>query len=166
MTGPDGKHPWIFLPQGDDGMGRAETAAENMRKGFNCAQSVVKAFASELGAPEGAAVRMAATFGGGMGRNGLVCGAVSGAALVLGARFGFDDPAEPGGRERAYARMNALIEQFQKEHGSVMCRELLAIDPKDPEEWDRARERGAFQNRCPLLVRSAAKMAEDLLNAG
>jgi len=146
-------------------MNRAEQAAEYMRGGLNCAQSVVKAFAPELGAPEDAVVKMAAPFGGGMGRNGYVCGAVSGAAFVLGARYGFVDPAEPGAREKTYAKVNTLIEQFQKEHGTVLCRELLAIDPKNPEEWKRVREAGAFTNKCPLFVQSAAKWVEELLKA-
>jgi C_GCAxxG_C_C family probable redox protein len=144
-------------------MDRAEEAAAFMRGGFNCAQSVVKAFAGELGSEENAAVKMAAAFGGGMGRNGYVCGAVSGAAFILGARYGFVDPAEPGAREKTYAEVTALLGQFQKEHGTVMCRELLGIDPKNPEEWKRVREAGAFTNQCPLFVHSAARILDGIL---
>ena len=144
-------------------MDRSEQAAEYMRGGLNCAQSVVKAFAGELETEENAAVKMASSFGAGMARNGYVCGALSGAALVLGARYGFTDPAEPGARERIYAKVNALIEQFQKEHGTVLCRELLGIDPKNPEEWKRVREAGAFANQCPLFVQSAAKILDEIL---
>jgi C_GCAxxG_C_C family probable redox protein len=144
-------------------MDRAEQAAEFMRGGLNCAQSVVKAFAGELGSEENIAVKMAASFGGGMGRNGYVCGAVSGAAFILGARYGFVDPAESGAREKNYAKVNALIAQFQKEHGSVLCRELLAIDPKNPDEWKRVREAGAFTDKCPLFVQSAARILDGIL---
>jgi C_GCAxxG_C_C family probable redox protein len=146
-------------------MNRPETAAETMRKGFNCAQSVVKAFAAELGVPEDTAAKMAASFGAGMGRNGLVCGAVAGAAIILGARCGFADPAEKGGRERIYGRVDDLLERFRKEHGSVLCRELLAIDPKNPAEWKRVGEAGAFDRRCPLFVQSAVRITEELLGA-
>jgi C_GCAxxG_C_C family probable redox protein len=151
--------------QGDDFMDRAEQAAEYMRGGLNCAQSVVKAFAGELETEENAAVKMAASFGAGLARNGYVCGAVSGAALVLGARYGFSDPAEPGARERIYAKVNAMLERFQKEYGTVLCRELLAIDPKDPEEWKRVREAGAFADKCPLYVQFAAQLTEELLES-
>ncbi|MGB7538832.1 MAG: C-GCAxxG-C-C family protein [Anaerolineales bacterium] len=146
-------------------MDRAERAAAYMRGGLTCAQSVVKAFAGELEMEENAAVKMASSFGAGLACNGYVCGAVSGAALVLGARFGFTDPAESGARERIYGKVNGMLERFQKEHGTILCRELLAIDPKNPEEWKRVREAGAFTAKCPLYVESAAKLVEDILKA-
>ncbi len=144
-------------------MNRAEQAAEYMRGGLNCAQSVVKAFSAELGAEEDAVVRMASSFGGGMARNGYVCGAVSGAAIVLGARYGFSDPAESGARAKIAAKVNALIAQFQKANGAVLCRELLSIDPKNPEDWKRVGEAGVFANQCPLYVQSAAQLVEEIL---
>jgi len=144
-------------------MEKSKQAAEYMRGGLNCAQSVVKAYAGEVGADENLAVKMASSFGGGIGRNGYVCGAVSGAAFILGARYGFTDPAEPGAREKTYAKVNALIERFQKENGAVQCRDLLGIDPKNPEDWKRVREAGAFADKCPLFVQSAAKLVEEIL---
>ena len=144
-------------------MEKSKQAAEYMRGGLNCAQSVVKAYAGEVGADENLAVKMASSFGGGMGRNGYVCGAVSGAAFILGARYGFTDPAEPGAREKTYAKVSALIERFQKENGAVQCRDLLGIDPKNPEDWKRVREAGAFADKCPLFVQSAAKLVEEIL---
>ncbi len=146
-------------------MDKSKQAAEYMRGGLNCAQSVVKAYAAELGTGEDLAVKMASSFGGGIARNGYVCGAVSGAAFILGARYGFTDPAEPGAREKTYAKVNALIERFQKENGAVQCRDLLGIDPKNPEDWKRVREAGAFANKCPLFVQSAAKLLEEILKA-
>jgi C_GCAxxG_C_C family probable redox protein len=147
-------------------MNRAETAAEHMRTGFNCCQAVVKAFASELCVEERAAVKMAASFGGGMGRNGYVCGALSGAAFILGARYGNSDPANTAAREKTYAAVNDLLERFQKEHGTVLCRELISINMKDPGELKRAREEGIFAKRCPLFVQSAGSLLEELLAAG
>ncbi len=144
-------------------MDKAKQAGEYMRGGLNCAQSVVKAYAGELGDGGNLAVKMASSFGGGMGRNGYVCGAVTGAALILGARFGFTDPAESGARDKTYDKVNALIERFQKENGTVLCRDLLGIDPKNPEDWKRARDAGAFTKKCPLFVQSAAKLVEEIL---
>jgi C_GCAxxG_C_C family probable redox protein len=144
-------------------MDRAEIAADYMRNGFNCAQSIVKAFAGELNAEEDAVVRMAASFGGGMGRNGYVCGALSGAAFVIGARYGNIDPADTAAREKAYAAVNELLEKFGKEHHTVLCRELLSIDLKIPGELKRARETGVFSKQCPLFVFSAARLLEEIL---
>jgi C_GCAxxG_C_C family probable redox protein len=145
-------------------MDRAEAAAENMRSGFNCAQSIVKAFSSELTVDEVAAVKMAASLGAGLGRNGYVCGALSGAALVIGARYGNMDPADTAGREKAYEKANALLEKFEKEYHTVLCRELLSANLKNPDELKRARERGVFQSQCPMYVLSAGKILEELLS--
>jgi C_GCAxxG_C_C family probable redox protein len=144
-------------------MDRAELAADYMRNGFNCAQSIVKAYAAELNADEDSVVRMAASFGGGMGRNGYVCGALSGAAFVIGARYGNVDPADTAAREKAYAAVNDLLERFRKEHHTVLCRELLSIDLKIPEELKRAREAGVFRNRCPVFVLAAGRILEEIL---
>jgi C_GCAxxG_C_C family probable redox protein len=147
-------------------MDRPEAAAEFMRKGFNCAQSIVKAFSAELNADENAAVKMAASFGGGLGRNGFVCGALSGAALILGARFGNIEPADTAAREKTYAAVSDLLEKFLKTHHTVLCRELISIDLKIPEELKRARETGVFSKQCPLFVFSAARLLEEILASG
>jgi C_GCAxxG_C_C family probable redox protein len=144
-------------------MDRADTAAEYMRGGFNCAQSVVKAFASELEVTEDAGVRLASSFGGGMGRNGYVCGALSGAALVIGARYGNIDPADTGARDRAYAAMSRLMEKFREEHHTLLCRELISFEINTPEGYQRAREAGVFQNKCPLFILSAGRILEEIL---
>jgi C_GCAxxG_C_C family probable redox protein len=144
-------------------MDRPETAAEYKRKGFNCAQSIVKAYSAELGVDEQAAVKMASSLGAGIGYNGEVCGALSGAALVIGARYGNTDPADTAGREKAYGKVNELLEKFQREHHTVLCRELISINLKIPEELKRARETGVFQNQCPMFVLSAGKILEEIL---
>jgi C_GCAxxG_C_C family probable redox protein len=144
-------------------MDRPEIAAEYMRKGFNCAQSIVKAFSSELTVDDQAAIKMAASLGAGLGRNGYVCGALSGAALVIGARFGNTDPADTAAREKAYRMANELLEKFQREHHTVLCRELISTNLKIPDELKRARETGVFQNQCPLFVLSAGKILEEIL---
>ena len=144
-------------------MDRAEAAAEYMRNGFNCAQSMVKAYTAELSAKEDSVVRMAAPFGGGLGRNGYVCGAVSGAALVIGARFGNADAADIAARDKAYAAVSRLMKKFQEEHHTVLCRELISFEIDSPEGYQRAREAGVFQNKCPLFLRSIGNILDDIL---
>ncbi|MGD0173758.1 MAG: C-GCAxxG-C-C family protein [Anaerolineales bacterium] len=146
-------------------MDRAEIAVDTMRSGFNCAQSMVKAYAAELNADEAAVVRMVAPFGGGMGRNGYVCGAVSGAVMVIGARFGNADAADTAARDRAYAAVSKLLEKFRAEHHTVLCRELISFEINNPEGYQRAREAGVFQNRCPLFLRSVGKILDEILSS-
>ncbi len=144
-------------------MDRAEIAVKTMGSGFNCAQSMIKAYASELQVDEDAVVRMASPFGGGLGRNGYVCGAVSGAAMVIGARFGNADAADTAARDRAYAAVSKLMEKFQEEHRTLLCRELISYDINTSEGYLRAREAGVFQNRCPLFLRSVGKILDEIL---
>jgi C_GCAxxG_C_C family probable redox protein len=144
-------------------MNRADHAAEYMKTGFNCAQSIVKAFSALTGTAEDALVRMAAPLGGGIGRNGHVCGALLGAVLILGEVFGNFDPADTQSREKAYEKADRLLDGFRKEHGSVLCRELIRIDMKNPDELQKAREEGVFQKQCPLFVLTAGRLLEEFL---
>jgi C_GCAxxG_C_C family probable redox protein len=145
---------------------RPETAAEAMRGGLNCAQAVAKTYAAEAGLDEQTAARLMATFGAGMGRSGLVCGAISGAALVLGAKFGNADPADTARRDKAYAAAAGLVDAFRREHGTVLCRELTGFDLRDAQQLQRAREQGVFADRCPVFVKTAAAILEEMLAGG
>jgi C_GCAxxG_C_C family probable redox protein len=147
-------------------MDRAEQAVENMRGGFNCAQSIVKAFSPELGVEQPAAVRMATAFGGGFGRCGQVCGALSGAAIVLGARLGNSDGADTAARDRAYAAAQRLADAFQREHGTVLCRELTGFVLRDPESMKRAQEQNVFTEKCPAFLRTTARILGEILAEG
>ena len=146
-------------------MNKFEIASEYMKKGYNCAQSIMKAYASEVGMKEEDAVRMASALGGGVGRNGHICGAVSGAALIIGMKFGTTDPLDFPAKEIAYNKTNELLEKFSAENKSVLCKELIPYDMKNPEELKKAREAGVFAKQCPLYVLSAAKILESIISS-
>ena len=90
-------------------------------KKYNCAQSVVCAYRRELGLSEEAAFRISEALGGGVSGLGSVCGAVSGMAMVAGA---LSSTGEPGGKADTYREVRALVEKFQEETGSILCREI------------------------------------------
>lgn len=107
-------------------MTKGDIAAEKFADGYNCAQSVLYSFAGELGLDGSAALKIANAFGGGMGRKQEVCGAVSGALMALGLRYG---RAEGDGKEKqeaTYAKTRELMDAFVAECGTVNCRELLS----------------------------------------
>ena len=145
-------------------MNKSEIASEYMRKGFNCTQSIIKAYASEVGMKEEDAVRMASSLGGGVGRNGHICGAVSGAALIIGMKFGTTDPANFRAKEEAYNKTNELLEKFSAENKSVLCKELIPYDIKNTEDLKKAREAGVFTKQCPLYVSSAGRILVSIIN--
>jgi C_GCAxxG_C_C family probable redox protein len=141
-----------------------ESAAENMRSGYNCAQAVVKAFSVEAGFSSlEDALLIASGFGGGIGRTGHICGALSGAVMVLSKMRGYQEPADSAGRARTYSLVKQLMDGFRAEHGAILCRDLLGFDFQDEAAVRQAQENGAFQKQCPVYVQSASRILERLL---
>ena len=107
---------------------RGEIAKENFLAGCNCAQSVLLAFSDETGLDRDTAMRLASSFGGGMGRLHEVCGTVSASMMILGLVHGYnaDSPTEPEDKKAHYARVQELARRFREERGSIVCREILA----------------------------------------
>lgn len=106
-------------------MRHAIKAAELFIEGYNCAQAVAVAFCDVTGLDEKTAAKQASGFGGGVGGMREVCGAVSGMVMVLSHLYGYDDPADNGGKKRVYGNIQELADAFEKECGSVICRELM-----------------------------------------
>lgn len=144
-------------------MNRINQAVTDFEQGFACSQAVLSAFALDLGLDRDLALRLASGFGGGMGRMGGTCGAVTGALMVLGLRYGNTDAADTAAKERAYDVVRAFADQFQARNGSIVCRELLGYDISRPDARQRARDEGLFTTLCPRLVRDAAEILEALL---
>jgi C_GCAxxG_C_C family probable redox protein len=145
---------------------KSEIAAGFMKSGYNCAQSIIKAYGACVGMSQDDVIRMAAVLGGGLGRSGYICGAVSGAALIIGMKYGSTDPVDFKAKESAYNKSNELLDRFRAENTSFLCRDLIQFDMNNPEELKKARDAGIFQKKCPLFVASAGRILEDIINAG
>jgi C_GCAxxG_C_C family probable redox protein len=133
------------------------------QQGFNCSQAVCAAHATSLGLSRDMALKIAAGFGGGMGRHGEVCGAVTGAIMVIGLKTGSIDATDASAKEDTYALTHQVIEQFKERHGSILCHELLGCDIGQPEGRQHAREAQLFTTRCPLFVQAAAEIVSALI---
>jgi len=137
-----------------------EIAAARFRQGYNCAQSVLVAFAPQLGMDESQALKLASPFGGGVARRGQICGAVAGALMVLGLAEGADTPAR---KEDAYRLGQKFLQRFESRHATILCRELIDCDISTPEGHQQARDKGVFTALCPLFVRDAVEIVEAML---
>ncbi len=137
-----------------------EHAAARFAEGFNCAQAVFSAFAPALGLDETTALRIASPLGGGIGRSGNVCGAVTGALMALGLGRG---ASTPEGKEPTYLIAKEFIRRFQEKHGTILCNALTGYDISTPEGIAAARESGRFKEVCPFVVRDAAQIAAAML---
>lgn len=142
-------------------MNTADRAELLFRGSCNCCQAVLASRAPEYGLDEETAIRLGTAFGGGMGRRGGVCGAVTGAFMLLGLKHG-----DPGGasepKERVYGLVNAFVEEFSRLHGSILCRELLGCEIGTPEGMAEAVDKGLFGTICVNFVRDAVDIAEKL----
>jgi C_GCAxxG_C_C family probable redox protein len=142
-----------------------ERAVELFREGFACSQSVLMAHADRVGLSRDAAAGVASCFGGGMSRMGSVCGAVTGAFMVLGLhsgkRTGDDTAAEDRTREAALA----IVREFRARHGSIKCRTLIGYDLSDPASRESAKAADVFAQRCACYVRDAARLAGEAIGA-
>ena len=141
-------------------MGHAEKARELFLEGYNCSQSVFLAFddLTGLGPTEGA--RLASSFGGGMGRMRLVCGAASGMFMLAGLQNGSATPHDSEGKMANYAFVQHLAGEFKAKYGSLICAELLGLAPKgsvDPRPAPRTPE--YYEKRpCSEMIAEAVRM--------
>ncbi|UCG50222.1 MAG: C_GCAxxG_C_C family protein [Phycisphaerales bacterium] len=140
---------------------KTKEAGELFRRGHSCSQAVFSAFAPDYGIDCASALKLAGGFGGGMGRLGEVCGAVSGALMVIGLRHGAVEPADKKAKEHNYEMVRRFVEKFKGRNGSIICRELLGFDMSTPEGKAAAGRPGSF-DRCPDLVKDAVEILEQM----
>jgi C_GCAxxG_C_C family probable redox protein len=141
-----------------------EVAKSRFDEGFSCSQAVFSACTEPLGLDRDTALKVAAGFGGGMGRMALTCGALTGAFMAIGLKYGAIDGKDIETKERAYALIRECAEKFQAQHGTIACRDLLDCDISTPAGYDAAKTQRLFCTICPGLVQSAAEIAEEILN--
>lgn len=138
-------------------------ALETFQNGFACSQAVLSAFAAELGLPVELALKLAAPFGGGIARRGEMCGAVTGALMVLGLKSGNTTAQDQAAKEFTYQQVEKFVARFTERNGSLTCRDLLDCDISVPAELQRARDTKLFTTICPRLVRDAAEIVGELI---
>jgi C_GCAxxG_C_C family probable redox protein len=124
---------------------------------------VLSSFGEEFGLDRERALRVAGAFGGGMARMGETCGAVTGALMVIGLKYGKIKTSDEKAREQTYELVGEFVKRFQSRHGSIVCRELLGYDLSSPDERKAAHDKGLFTTLCPQLVRDAAEILGEIL---
>jgi C_GCAxxG_C_C family probable redox protein len=145
-------------------MDKSEIALKWFDNKYNCAQSVLTAFAKELDMPEDELLRVACAFGGGMGRQQHTCGAVTGAAMVLGLKFGKGINDSDDKKLQTYEKTVELFDEFTRLNGSVNCRILLNnLDMRDANDYNTIIEQNLFNTSCRKYVADAVKITERII---
>ena len=141
-------------------------AVELFFEGFNCAQSVLGAFAEDpdvgLGMDFQTAVRAASGLGGGLSRQRELCGAINGMCIAAGLLFGYDQACDTEGKKRLYADIQRLCAEFRTENSSIVCRDLLgARKGQDAAPTPDARTAEYYRSRpCAKMIHDAAQVLD------
>jgi C_GCAxxG_C_C family probable redox protein len=142
---------------------KVEAAVACFRDGFNCSQAILSTYGGNWGLERETSLKVAAALGAGMGCLGEVCGAVTGALLVIGLKYGHTEAKDKETKGKTYARVRDFAGRFRSRHGALCCRELLGCDLATEEGMAAARQQRLFTELCPKLVRTAAELLEDAL---
>ena len=142
---------------------KVDAALARFREGSTCSQAILSTWGGEFGLERETALRAASAFGGGMAGLGEVCGAVTGALIVIGLKHGQTEAKDKETKQKNYALVRDFTGRFRARNGSLSCRELLGCDLSTAEGMETARSRGLFTERCPRFVRDAAEILEEIL---
>ena len=139
---------------------RIELAVSLFKEGYNCSQSVVAAFADMYGFTREQALRMSASFGGGIGRMRQTCGAACGLFLVAGLETGCTEGSNRESKEANYKLVQQLAQEFKQRNGSLICAQLLGLDKSAPTPaTPEARTAEYYKKRpCVKMVEEAAQI--------
>lgn len=144
---------------------RGEKGKQLFCQKCNCAQAVVLAYKDVLGLDEKRLLRMASSFGGGMGRLREVCGCVSGMFLVAGMLYGYDDLEDQQKKADHYKLIQDLAAKFTQINGSLVCRELLGLSAREKTHVPEERTEAYYKKRpCGELVKCAINILEEYRN--
>lgn len=136
-------------------------AVSRFLEGYNRAQSILLTLFEHWDGKNDLIPKVAAGFGGGMGRCGSICGALTGGVIALSVRFGTNEPSAEG-RRKLYERVQDFYRRFEKENGSVLCRSLIGYDLSNPLELEKAHKAKVSEEKCPFFIRNAMQILLDI----
>ncbi len=145
-------------------MKKRELGENYFKQGYNCAQAVVLTFIDEIGLDKEQALKIASSFGGGIGRQREVCGAVSGMVMCLGALKGYSSPDDQNKKTEYYALIQSLCKKFKEKNGSIVCRELLHLTESVSNPIPEKRTEAYYKKRpCAFIVGDAVEILDEYL---
>ena len=144
-------------------MSKVEQAVSWFKKGFSCGQAILSTYATDFGLEREVALKAGTGFGGGMGRLGKTCGAVTSAIVVISLMYGSSTIEDIQAKNKTYRLVKRFIKRFKAVNGSIICNELLDCDFTTSEGFKKAIDNNVFKTICPNFVRSSSEILEQLL---
>ena len=140
-------------------------ATERFKSGFNCSQSVLSAFAEDFGLSRDSCLRLASPFGSGIARMQETCGAVTGALMAIGLKYGKGENGTEDDKTIAYRQSQFLVNEFKKRNTTICCRQLLdGYDMNSPHEMAKIMELDLYNNYCLKYIQDAVEITETILS--
>ncbi len=140
-------------------------ATERFKSGFNCSQSVLSAFAEDFGLSRDSCLRLASPFGSGIARMQETCGAVTGALMAIGLKYGKGENGTEDDKTIAYRQSQFLVNEFKKRNTTICCRQLLdGYDMNSPQETAKIMELDLYNNYCLKYIQDAVEITETILS--
>ena len=143
-------------------MNHKEKAVNYFSQKLHCSQSVLAAFADECGITEEEAFKLGSCFGSGM-RKGQVCGAVTGALMVLGLMYGQKAACDTEGRQLSNKVNDLMMDRFKEKYGSCICNDLLGCDVTTAEGHQFCVDNKLFTELCPKMVVVSVEVIEEII---
>ena len=141
---------------------RPKHAIKRFLKSMKCSQAILETYAEEMGMSIELARKVSAAFAGGMGM-GAECGAVTGALMVIGMKYGKTKDTDADADQKTFSSATAFVEAFKQKHGESKCSHLMGTDMGTPEGVKQAQDQGLFVSACPKFVKTAAQILDKIL---
>lgn len=143
---------------------KSSEAVHLFRNGFNCSQSVSSVFANEYGIDKAVLRLLSSGFGGGMGGMQDVCGAASGAFMILGLEYGYSDVSENHKKPQLYDIIKDFSNAFSQQNGCLRCYDLLNCDLNTEEGKEYFKKNELKEAVCVKCVKNSVELLEQFLN--
>ncbi|MFC2118180.1 C-GCAxxG-C-C family protein [Bacteroidota bacterium] len=144
-------------------MNKITEAVEYFNRGYNCCQSILLTYGKEFGIDKKTSIKIGHAFGGGIVRTGETCGAVAGAIMIIGLKYGKTKLVDKESDKRVFHYTTKFLKEFEAENKSSLCIELLNIDISTKEGLEKAENEGIFKATCPKIVESAARILKNII---
>lgn len=139
-----------------------ENIADSFMKGVDCSQIIMGEWADGLGLSKEDALKVSSAFGGGLGV-GESCGAIIGAMLVLGMKYGNSAANQQLQKDVLNAKRAEFLDKFKKAHTHFACRDLIGYDFSKPEDVPKILDSGILFEACPCFIRTACDILREIV---
>jgi C_GCAxxG_C_C family probable redox protein len=143
-------------------MTNADKATTIFKEGFSCSMAVLGAYCEQFGLDKNLAYKVSSGFGGGMHLD-QTCGAVTGAFMVIGLKFGRTRADDVEAKMKVTKLTNEFAKKFRSRHGEITCTALIGCNISTPAGFEEAKKKDAFKQLCPKYVISAAEILDEML---